>query len=157
PPGPGTPECNYLCRLGSPPALGTRHFSFGGSSYSSALGTSIPIAALSGAFDLVGGTPGPDGVAPVTFAGPTYYPGSILGGSFGTLCVRLSGCTGIVDCDGGTAVGVEVVQDSAGPGRQGNPVQTTTGLGGDGGPGAVLLTCQESVVQLPPGPVDCTA
>src|SRR5439155_10480460 len=28
PPGPGAPECNYLCRLGPPPALGTRHFSF---------------------------------------------------------------------------------------------------------------------------------
>jgi cysteine-rich repeat protein len=157
PPGPGTPECNYLCRFGPPAALGTRHFSFGGSSYSSALGTSIPIAALSGAFDLVGGTPGPDGVAPVTVAGPTFYTGPILGGSFGTLCVRLTSCSGIVDCDGGTAVGVEVVQDSAGPGLQGNPVQTTTGLGGDGGRGAVLLTCQESVVQLPPGPVDCTA
>ena len=41
PPGPGTPECNYQCQLGPAPALGTRHFSFGGSSYSSALGTSV--------------------------------------------------------------------------------------------------------------------
>jgi hypothetical protein len=61
-----------------------------------------------------------------------------------------------VDCDGGTAVGVQLVQDSAGPGKQNNPEQITPGLGPDGGPGAVLLSCQESFVQLPPGPVDCT-
>src|SRR5439155_516828 len=42
PPGPGVPECNYLCQLGPAPALGTRHFSFGGSTYSSALGLSVP-------------------------------------------------------------------------------------------------------------------
>jgi len=156
PPGPGLPECNYQCQLGPAPALGTRHFSFGGSSYSSALGTSVAIAALNGAFDLVGGSPGTDGVAPVTVSGPVYYTGPILGGAFGTLCFRLTSCTGIVDCDGGTAVGVQVVQDSAGPGVQGNPIVTTTGLGGDGGPGAVLLSCQQSFVQLPPGPADCT-
>ena len=48
------------------------------------------------------------------------------------------------------------MQDSGGPGLQNNPVQATTGLDGDGGPGAVLLTCQESFIQLPPGPVDCS-
>jgi cysteine-rich repeat protein len=156
PPGPGTPECNYQCQLGPAPPLGTRHFTFGGSSYSSALGTSVAIAALDGTFDLVGGSPGTDGVAPVTLSGPVYYTGPILGGAFGTLCFRLTSCTGIVDCDGGTAVGVQVVQDSAGPGLQGSPIVTTTGLGGDGGPGAVLLSCQQSFVQLPPGPADCT-
>ncbi len=156
PPGPGTPECNYLCQLGPPPALGTRHFSFGGHSYSSALGTSVPIASLEGAFDLVGGVPGLDGVATATMSGPVYYTGPILGGAFGTLCFRVTSCTGIVDCVGGTAVGVQLVQDSAGPGLQNNPVLATTGLGGAGGPGAVLLTCQQSFVQLPPGPADCT-
>jgi len=156
PPGPGTPECNYLCRLGPAPPLGTRQFSFGGSSYSSALGTSVPIASLEGSFALIGGTPGQDGVAPVTVNGPVYYAAPILSGAFGTLCFRITSCTGIVDCDGGTAVGVQLVQDSAGPGLQNNPVQATTGLGGDGGPGAVLLTCQGSFVQLPPGPADCT-
>src|SRR5205807_2566240 len=54
PPGPGSPECNYLCQLGPAAPLGTRHLSFGGSSFSSALGTSVPIAALTGAMDLVG-------------------------------------------------------------------------------------------------------
>ena len=155
PPGPGMPECNYLCRLGPPPALGTRPFSFGGSSYSSALGTGVPIAALTGSFDLVGGTPGPDGVAPVTVAGPIYYTAPLLSGAYGTLCFRITSCTGMVDCNGGTAVDVQLVQDSGGPGLQNNPVQATAGLGGDAGPGAVLLTCQESFVQLPPGPVDC--
>jgi cysteine-rich repeat protein len=156
PPGPGTPECNYQCQLGPAPALGTRHFSFGGSSYSSALGTSVPFAALRGAFDLIGGSPGTDGVAQVTMSGPSYYTGPILGGAFGTLCFRLTSCTGTVDCVGQTAVGVQLVQDSAGPGVQGNPVVATTGLGGPGGPGAVLLTCQQSFVQLPPGPADCS-
>ena len=156
PPGPGMPECNYLCHFGTPPALGTLSYSFEGSSFSSALGASVPIAALSGSFDLIGGTPGPDGVAPVTVNGPVYYGGPILGGTIGTLCFRLTSCTGTIDCDGGTAVGVQLVQDSAGPGVQGNPVQATTGLGGDAGPGAMLLTCQQSFVQLPPGPVDCS-
>src|SRR4029453_4816016 len=65
--------------------------------------------------------------------------------------------TGSIDCDGGMPVGVQLVQDSAGPGLQNNPVQATSGIGGDGGPGAVLLACQHSFVQLPPGPVDCAA
>jgi len=156
PPGPGTPECNYRCQLGPAPALGTRHFSFGGSSYSSALGTSTPFAALQGAFDLIGGSPGTDGVGQVTMSGPSYYTGPILGGAFGTLCFRLTSCTGSVDCVGQMAVGVQLVQDSAGPGVQGNPVVATTGLGGPGGPGAVLLACQQSFVQLPAGPADCS-
>jgi cysteine-rich repeat protein len=156
PPAPGMPECNYLCQFGPAPALGTRHFSFGGSSYSSALGTSVSIGSLNGAFDLVGGSPGTDGIAPVTLSGPVYYSAPLLGGSFGTLCFRLTSCSGSIDCDGGTPVGVQLVQDSAGPGKQNNPEQITPGLGADGGPGALLLSCQESFVQLPPGPVDCT-
>jgi cysteine-rich repeat protein len=157
PPRAGPPEYNYLCQLGPAAPLGTRHFSFAGSpSYSSALGTKVQIAALTGAFDLVGGTPGTDGIAPVTVTGPTIYTGPILGGSFGTLCFPVTSCTGSVDCNGGMFVGVEIVQDSAGPGKQNNPVQATTGLGGDGGAGAVLLACQQSFVQLPPGPADCT-
>ena len=87
----------------------------------------MPIAELDGAFDLVGGPPGPDGVAPVSLSGPVYYTGPILGGVFGTLCFRVTACTGIADCVGQTAVGVQLVQDSAGPGLQGNPVQVTTG------------------------------
>lgn len=157
PPAPGTPQCNFLCRLGDPPALGTRHLSFGGVSYSSALGTAVPIASLIGALDLVAGVPGADGVAPVALASPVYYRAPILGGAFGNLCIRLSSCSGIVDCDGGTAVDVDVVQDSAGPGRQGNPVVTTTGLGSDGGAGAVALTCAHSVIQAPPAVTDCAS
>jgi len=54
-------------------------------------------------------------------------------------------------------VGVAVVQDSAGPGRQGNPLEITTGLGPDGGPGAMLLTCTQAIVQTGPAATDCTA
>jgi cysteine-rich repeat protein len=155
PPGPGDPQCNFLCTFGAPPALGTRHLSFGGSSYSSALGTSVAIASLIGDMDLVGGVPDPSGIAPVTVAGPLYYRGPILGGAFGNICTRVSSCSGIVDCDGGSAVDVDVVQDSAGPGRQGNPVIVSPDLGADGGAGAISLTCQQSVVQTGPGITDC--
>ena len=122
-------------------ALGTRHFSFGGSFYSSALGAAVAARqALHGAIDLVAGTPDANGVAPVTVAGPVYYSAAILGGQFGYLCVR-------VDCvhrlrrlrRRNARSTCNVTQDSMGPGTNGGPVQTTTGLGADGGPGAVEL------------------
>jgi cysteine-rich repeat protein len=156
PPSAGPPECSYRCQLGAPPPLGTRHFSFGGALYSSALGTGVPLGSPTGAFDLVAGTPGIDGVAPVTVAGPIYYQVPLLGGSFGYICVRITSCTGIVDCKGGTPVGVQAVQDSAGPGKQGHSVVITTGLGGPGGPGAAMLTCSQSLIQLSPPAPDCT-
>jgi virginiamycin B lyase len=156
PPGAGTPDCNYLCRLGVAAPLGTRHVSVGGSAYSSALGIVVPLGTLTGALDLVAGAPGFDGVAPVSVTGPLYLRAPILGGAFGNLCFRITSCAGIVDCNGGTAVGVDVVADSAGSGVQGNPVTTTTGLGDDGGPGAVLLTCQQSFAQVGPTETDCS-
>jgi cysteine-rich repeat protein len=153
PPG---PECSFTCQRTSE-ALGTRHFSFGGSFYSSALGPHTPLGKLVGAIDLVAGTPDADGVAPITVSGPVYYSAGILGGQFGVLCVRIDSCTGFVDCDGGTNVDVDVTQDSMGPGRGGAPVEITTGLGADGGPGAVELRCQQAINQLPPGAgSDCT-
>jgi hypothetical protein len=54
-------------------------------------------------------------------------------------------------------VGVLVVQDSAGPGKQGNPKTTTTSLGPDAGPGALLLSCAQATLQVPPDHTDCTA
>jgi cysteine-rich repeat protein len=158
PPRTGLPECSWLCQLGPAPPLGTRHLSFGGGLYSSALGTGIPLGPLEGAFDVVAGAPTPDGVASLTVTGPIHVRAAILGGTFGYMCVRIGSCTGIVDCTGGTPVGVDTVKDSAGPGRQDNPAIVTTGLGGDGGPGAVLLTCAQAVVQVPAGgDSDCSA
>ncbi len=157
PPGPGAPECNYQCELGPAAPLGTRHVSIFGSAYSSALGTTVPLGRLTGALDLVGDAPGFDGRATVSISGPLYLRAPILGGSFGNLCFRITSCTGVVDCDGDMAVGVEAVADSGGPGVQGNPVTTTTGLGPDGGPGAMLLTCQQSFVQVSSAVTDCTA
>jgi cysteine-rich repeat protein len=157
PPGPGAPECSYRCRLGAAPPLGTRHLSISGSAYSSALGVAVPLGLLAGSLDLEAGAPGFDGIAPVSVTGPVYLRAPILGGAFGNLCFRVTSCTGIVDCNGGTAVGVEIAADSGGPGVQGNPVTTTTGLGPDGGPGAVLLTCQQSFVQVGPTQTDCAA
>src|SRR6185295_12460820 len=60
PPTTAAPECNYLCRLGPAAPLGTRHLSFGGTLYSSALGLGTRLGTLIGEFDLVGGAPGPD-------------------------------------------------------------------------------------------------
>src|SRR5262249_21201307 len=157
PPSDIDPVCSYSCLLGAAPPLGVRHLSFGGQTYTSALGAGVPLGTLVGGLDLVGGAPGADGVAPVTVAGPIFYRAPILGGAFGNLCVRVDACTGFVDCNGGTPVGVTVVQDSAGPGRQGNPLAITTGLGPDGGPGAMLLTCTQAIVQTPPTATVCTA
>ena len=142
-------ECSVTCKLQSVP-LGTRHFTFGGSFYSSPLGNQVPLGTLDGAIDLVAGAPDADGVADVTVDGPVYYSAAILGGTFGRLCVRIDSCQGFVDCDGGTPVGVQVVQDSHGAGINGGPVVTTTGLG-DAPPGAVELQCQQTFVQLDPG------
>jgi hypothetical protein len=139
-----------VCKTGDAP-LGTRHLSFGGSFYSSALGTSTPLGTLEGAIDLVGGAPDPAGTAALTVIGPVHFTAPILGGTYGRFCVRIDACTGVIDCNGGTALDVETVQDSMGAGRQDAPVVVTTGLGTDAGPGAVELDCQQSYLQLAPG------
>lgn len=143
-------ECSFTCKRTNE-ALGTRHFSFGGSFYSSALGARSPLGTLHGAIDLVATAPDEEGMASVSVSGPVYYSAAILGGQFGYLCVRIDSCAGFVDCDGGTAVDVQVMQDSMGPGVNGGPVQITTGLGTDGGPGAMELRCQQAANQLAPG------
>jgi hypothetical protein len=124
--------------------------------YSSALGTSVALGTPIGSISLVGDAPGFDGVANVSVSGPTYFSVPILGGAFGYFCGRITSCTGQVYCNGGAPVGVLVEQDSAGAGKQNNPVMTTTGLGGDGGSGAVLLNCDLSTIQVNPPAPDCT-
>jgi cysteine-rich repeat protein len=143
-------ECSATCTRTRLP-LGTRHFTFGGSFYSSPLGPEIPLGTLEGALDLVGGVPDEDGLAPVSVSGPVYYSAAILEGTFGYLCVRIDGCTGIVDCDGGTAVDTRMTQDSHGAGINGDPVVLERRLGNDGGAGALELDCQQTFVQLAPG------
>jgi cysteine-rich repeat protein len=157
PPGPGSPDdCNYLCKLGPAAALGTRTFTFGGALYSSPLGNNTPLGTPIGSVDLVAGAPTYDGSAGVTVSGPTYFEVPILGGAFGYFCGRLTSCTGTVYCNGGMPSGVLVEQDSAGQGKQNNPVVTTTGLGPDGGPGTVVLTCNMSTLQVNPPEPDCS-
>ncbi len=142
--------CSVTCTVAHS-ALGTRHFSFGGSFYSSPLGPEIPLGELRGAIDLVAGLPNANGIADVSVDGPVYYSAAILGGTFGHLCVRVDSCAGFVDCDGGTAVDTRAVKDSVGVGVQGEPVMLSTGVGADGGPGAVELRCPQTFVQLEPG------
>ncbi len=154
---PPAADCSLTCRRELAP-LGTRRLSFGGSFYSSALGAQVALGELSGVLDLVGDVPNPSGIAALSSEGPITYSAAILGGSVGYFCVRLASCTGFVDCNGGTAVDTRMVQDSAGPGLQGLPAEITTGLGTDGGPGSVQLTCEQTFVQLPPGGgSDCLA
>ena len=125
-----------LCQLGPASPLGTRHFSFGGVLYSSALGTSVPIGTPQGSVDLVGDVPGFDGSANVSVSGPTYFRVPLLGGAYGYFCGRITACTGQVFCNGGMPAGVLVQQDSAGAGKQGNrsshhhgPAPTAAGHG----------------------------
>jgi cysteine-rich repeat protein len=154
PPGAG---CSLICTTGDG-VLGTRRLSFGGSFYSSALGVAVPLGTLQGALDLTGGAIDASGVAPVDVVGPVLFSAAILGGQYGTLCARIDGCTGFVDCDGGTAVDTVMVQDSNGAGANGLPVTITTGVGSDAAPGAMLLDCQQAYVQLGPGEgTDCAA
>ncbi len=143
--GTGEVACSPSCRMGT--SLGVRRFSFGGRLYSSALGPQVPLGELSGVFEIVAGAPGADGTAPLEVAGPIVYSAAILGGTYGTYCVRVEGCTGLVDCDGGTPADVATVQDSAGPGVQALGATISTG-GEPGPPGSVLLDCRQSYVQL---------
>ena len=154
PPGPG---CSIDCRAGDG-SLGERRFSFGGSLYSSSLGPDVLLGDLAGALVLSAGVPDGNGVVDLSVAGPTVFSAAILGGTYGTYCVRIDGCSGFVDCDGGTPVGVATVQDSGGPGIQGLPTTITIGAGTADGPGAAVLDCLQSYVQLAPGAGDdCAA
>jgi hypothetical protein len=152
PPGAG---CSLICTAGDG-VLGTRHLTFGGAFFSSALGTAVPLGTLQGELDLVGGRIDADGTAPVEIAGPVLYSAPILGGQFVVMCVRVESCRGFVDCDGGTPVDTLMVQDSNGPGRTDLPVTLTTGLGEDAPGGAVQLDCLQAFVQLDPGQSDCS-
>jgi cysteine-rich repeat protein len=150
PPGGG---CSVICSAGDG-VLGSRHLTFGGSFFSSSLGVEVSLGDLSGEMDLLGGTLDAAGVAPVEVDGPVYYSAAILGGQFGTYCVRIDSCDGWIDCNGGSPVGVLQVQDSNGPGMNALPGMTETGLGEDAPAGAVLLDCQQTFVQLQPGEGD---
>ncbi|MBM4244959.1 MAG: DUF4215 domain-containing protein [Deltaproteobacteria bacterium] len=148
--------CSLHCRAGDG-SLGVRRFSFGGSLYSSSLGPDTLLGDLSGVFEIEAAAPDGNGVAALA-SGPAVYSAAILGGSYGTYCVRVAGCTGIVDCDGGTQVGVSTVQDSAGPGIQGLPTVITVGAGAAGPAGSAVLDCMQSYVQLLAGEgTDCPA
>lgn len=147
--------CSPSCRAGDG-SLGARHFSFGGGLYSSSLGAGVELGRLAGAIDIEAGIPGADGRAGLVVPGPVVFSAAILGGTYGTYCVRLDGCRGFIDCDGGSAVGVSTVQDSAGAGVQGNPPVIALGLGNAAPAGAAILDCAQSYVQLPPGhPAAC--
>jgi hypothetical protein len=69
PPGAG---CSLICTAGDG-VLGRRTLTFGGAFFSSALGTSVPLGSLTGSMELIGGTIGAGGIAPVEVAGPVFY------------------------------------------------------------------------------------
>jgi cysteine-rich repeat protein len=150
PPGEG---CSVICTAGDG-VLGSRPLSFGGSFYSSSLGVQVPLGELVGELDLIGGVIDANGVARLAVDGPVVYSAGILGGQFGTFCVRVDSCVGFVDCDGGSAVDVLQVQDSNGPGVNALPGMISAEQGEAAPPGAVSLDCQQSFVQLEPGEGD---
>jgi hypothetical protein len=87
-----------------------------------------------GTFTLRAGEPGPDGVATLTVPEDAYLHFNDIGG--GTDCIKLiaAGSEGKLDCDGGTAVGTKLTQDSGGTGSGGlnGPSTSTYELGAPG-------------------------
>ena len=95
-----------------------------------------------GPIQLAAGAPGPDGRAAFVLTQPVVLGASLpsLGGP-GKVCVRVRqdpDHIGEIDCDGGSAYGVDLSVDSQGAGPNGTPT-VTVGTGGDAGPGGALL------------------
>ncbi|MFN8641724.1 MAG: carboxypeptidase regulatory-like domain-containing protein [Candidatus Binatia bacterium] len=109
PPGAG---CSVICTAGDG-VLGTRHLTFGGSFFSSALGVEVPLGTLQGELELVGGRIAADGTAALDVAGPVLYSAPILGGQFGVMCVRVEDAAAS-STGGGTPVDTLMVQDNNG-------------------------------------------
>ena len=112
-------DCSVICTEGDG-VLGTRRMTLGGPFYSSALGTAVPLGESARERSISsGGRHRRARASPRSpSTGPVFYSAGILGGQFGTLCVRIDSCAGFVDCDGGSAVGTLMVQDSNGPGLE---------------------------------------
>ena len=102
---------------------------------------------LPGPLRLSAGSPDANGVAPLTLAQDVIYGAQLLDGS--TFCVKLfaAGSTGSIDCDGGSPHDMLDVLDRS----AGSTEVETSGLGGDGGPGAASISFYNDPHQLGSG------
>ena len=96
---------------------------------------------------LVAGTPDENGMAPLRLQSDVFYA---IADPVDVVCVHIiaEGSSGEIDCDGGTAYGVRLEQESGDVGPSGEP---ETGLGDDSGEGAASLRALQESVRLPIG------
>jgi hypothetical protein len=108
-------------------------------------GTNVATTFMAQDFTLVAGIPDANGVASLTLQGDFYMA---VGNPLNIVCFHViaAGSTGEIDCDGGTAYGVSLTQET---GDIGPPPPPTTGVGNDTGPGGAILMVTQESVQLP--------
>lgn len=114
-------------------------------------GANAASAAAGGPLALVAGTVAAEGIAPLSLRDDVIVG---LTQPIGVICTKYyaEGSGGSIDCDGGTAYGVTVTEQS---GANAPPPTVQTGQGGDSGPGAAVLMVMQRTLQSPPG-TDCT-
>jgi hypothetical protein len=138
--------------------------------YTSANPTPIDVAFI-GSLQLCAGSPGADGVAPLTVGADSYAAINVL--NLGVLCVKVdaAGSDGKLYCDGGTPVDVDYSLDTNvdGMGGNGSPVIATKGNPGPAGsaymtatvrtvlcPKAALLPLPKGCIEHLSDPAQCT-
>jgi hypothetical protein len=118
-----------------------------------ASGSNVAAAFSSGPLVLVGGLPGPDGVAALSLLEDVTVRVDLIDGSYACIRHFAAGSSGSIDCDGGTAYDVVGSQPA---GDVGFAFDLQTHLGVPAGTGHADLTLTIQGQFVPPGPVpDC--
>lgn len=106
---------------------------------------------LPGPLALRAGRPDPDAPGEEACSAPLSLTADVVLGfnqPLGVACTKFfaAGSSGTIDCDGGTAHDIDLVQDSNGTGENGEPVYST-GLGNpiEAGPGAATLRLARTI------------
>jgi len=124
--------------------------------FSSALGgNSIAANMSAGPLILTAGVPAADGKAPLSLKQDAYFKIDVeIGGT--VICTKLiaAGSSGFVDCDGGSALDVQLVE-APGPGA--TPGVPLPGQGSDAGPGAAQLNLQQQIAEIADFELTCDA
>jgi hypothetical protein len=114
--------------------------------FTSALnGADISSGEVLGALELFAGPPGPDGVAALRIASDSVFGLAVIDGSVICIHVDAAGSAGKIDCDGGTAVDVQLSGDSHGGGTD-DPPALLTERGEPGPAGAGYVTANVRTV-----------
>ncbi len=123
--------------------------------FSSGLGGfSITDKFTAGPLTLTAGAPDANGIAALSLKQDAYFKMNLSPASV-VLCVRMraTGSSGRLDCNGGTALGIELVAPS---GDAPSPAPTT-GRGTDSGPGAAEPTVQQAIAEIASFSATCDA